>query len=128
MKMVSEDVERSPLPREKVEQKLETENGRSVTVEMIEDIIEEISPLPREEEGQEIETAKENMVENDYDEEKRKRVYIESCLRPTFFETLQFQTKNFIEFPASEANVHPLTRENRTRKEAVIALVLFFMR
>ena len=112
----------SPLPREEVE--LETGNERSVTVE----IIEEISPLPTEEEGQEIETATERMADNDHDEEKKIEDYLESCRRPTFLQTLQFQTKNFITFPASDENVHPLTREKRTEKEAIIALVLFFTR
>ena len=118
--MISEDIEMTPLPREEDDQEIETGNE-------IEEI-EEMSPHPRDEAALEMETENERIV--DIDEELKKKIkdYFDSFQSKSFIETLQFQKENFIEFPASEENIHPLTLEKRTRKDTIIALVLFFMR
>ena len=90
----------------------------------------EMPPLSREEGDQEMETetANERMADNGHDQEKKIENYLESLGGKSLFEILQFQKENFFELPVSDDNVHPLTLEKRTIKDAIIAIVLFFMR
>ena len=89
-----------------------------------------MSPLPGEEGNQEMETetANDRKADNSHDQENKIEDYYESLKDKSLLEALQFQRENFFELPVSDDNVHPLTLEKRTIKDAIIAIVLFFMR
>ena len=82
----------------------------------------EMSGLERED------PSNERMMNQDQIQEKKIEDYYESFSKKSFIETLQFQKDNFIECPAEDENVHPLTGKKRTRRDKLIALTLFFMR
>ena len=158
LERASEEIEMSALPREEVDQEIETE--RSVMLEKASEETEEISGSSREECDREVKDGSGRSVkvemlseseaiqmspqpregidqerEPDHDQEKNIEDYYESFEDKSFFETLQWQRDNFFEFPASEENTQ--TKEKRTRKDAIIAkvakispiaLALFFMR
>ena len=129
--MESEEIDMSHLSREEGDQEIDTENERMIMMKRVSGEIEEMSPLPREETNDERdtdETANERMTDNDDDKEKTIEDYFKSLKDKSFLETLQFQKENFIELPASDENIHPVTLENRTITDALIALALFFMR
>ena len=131
-----ENREMSGLVKEESDQKVEDRNEKSVKIEMVsESEVIEMSPQLTEEGDQERKTGNEGLAVYDQGELQNIEDYYESLEDKAFFETLKLQKDNFFEFPVSEEN--PQSKENRTKKDAIIAkvtkispiaLALFFMR
>ena len=98
LKIISEDIEMSPLPGKEGDQEMETE------------------------------TANDRIADYSHDQENKIEDYYHSLKDKTLLEALQFQRENFFENPETDANVDPLTLKKRTIKDAIKARVMFFMR
>ena len=68
------------------------------------------------------------MEESNQVEAKTIEGYYVSLASKSFKETLKFQKENILHLPSREENVHPLTLEERTRIDTIIAIALFILR
>ena len=111
--MVSEDIEMSRIPREEVDQEMETANSSSPAGRWV---------------GLRDSLSRMRMPNTDQDEEKEILIFMKKLRSKSLFEALQFHKENFLECPESDENVSTLPLVKRTIKDAFIALVLFLMR
>ena len=96
-------------------------NLNDVEIEILEASNDKDSQSQAEEGRQEVEES--NQVK-----EKTVEGYYESISSKSFNETLKFHKENILHLPSMEENVHPLTLEERTRIDTIIAIAMFLMR
>ena len=121
--MVSEDIEMSRIPREEVDQEMETANSSSPARRWV-GLRDSLSPPP----GSLASPPRMRMPNTEQDEEKEILIFLKKLRSKSLFEALQFHKENFLECPESDENVSTLPLVKRTIKDAFVALVLFLMR
>ena len=74
------------------------------------------------------EEGRQEVEQSNQVKEKTIEGYYESLSSKSFKETLKFHKENILHLPSREENIHPLTLEERTRIDTIIAVALFILR